>query len=241
MKASNEVVVYPKIIFTVSLESTNAIAPYVEVATIFDDEVVKNIGRTETIVGKDFENYEFNTSFEVIFYVGSDHNQYVLLTIMDGDRMKVSKGYTISKVKVKLTDIILSRASFPIIIGESDKWGILFIKSTIASESVSIDFKSNDYSVRFFRAEPPTLESIRKKTSYFLEKNGFYQISLNCPALYNCSEGKESKTVSLKLCVHNPSTSSLSALSPKLKCLWKSRNITKHPFILKAVDIPLTQ
>ena len=244
-----EKVLYPKLTLSFTLRSPNAVASYLCVSLSIDGEN-ENLGKTETVIPGDQDAIHFTSTFDVVYFVGLEDNQFLVLTVMDGDTMQISRGYSICEMVIPIGDVIRKINEFPIILGgrkDSDNtWGHIVVRSIIGTALVTIDFKTHHYSSRFFRSVPPTIESIRKRKPFFLEKNGFYQISLNCAALYdsigNQNDGKESKIAVVKLCVHNPSISSIkSILSPKLQCIWKSKNITKHPFLLKAVDVPFTQ
>lgn len=243
-----EKVLYPKLTLSFTLRSPNSIASYVDVSLSIDGEN-DNLGKTETVLAKDQEVIHFASTFDIVYFVGLEDNQFLVLNVMDGDTMQISRGYSICKMVIPICDVIRKSNEFPILIGGKDSdntWGQIIIHSSMGTALVPLDFKTHHYSSRFFRSVPPTIESIRKRKPFFLEKNGFYQISLNCAALYESigsqNEGKESKIAFVKLCVHNPSLSSTkSILSPKLKCVWKSKNITKHPFLLKASEIPITQ
>ena len=236
---SQDGIIYPKLVLSFSLKSTNAVATFLDCSIKVDGEL-QPLGKTETVFSNG-NDVHFAKYFEVIYYVGVESSQQVVFNIMDGDTMQISRGYCVCQMSISINDLIRKMNIFPIIIGGKDEWGQLIVTSSLETAYVHLDIKTNHFSTRFFRADPPTDSKIRKQTPFFLEKNGFYQFSLYCPSLYGIFESKESKILFVKLCVHNPAISAASILSQQLKCLWKSKNIIRHPYTFKAIDIALTQ
>jgi hypothetical protein len=243
-----EEVTYPKIVFTLSLEVSSKVASYIDVKAINDGELL-DLGKTETVItnsDRTNDTIDFLAVFEIIYYVGIGENQFLLLKIMDGDTLGISRGYVVSSVELRISEIIKRSNRFPILLGENDLWGYIIVKSRIEEQIVSIDFKTHALSSRFFRGAPPTAEKTRESTPFFLQNTIFHHLSLSCSKLFNYSApgeqatSDETRSIYLLLCSHNTG-SNLSVTSPSLKCLWKSRTITKHPYMLNALDISLTK
>lgn len=253
---ADNLIVYPELRFTVEVELKTKHTLFLEIIAVIDGEEIQ-LGHTKTKQSYMQKSVVFPEEFAITYYVGLEDTQYLLFKLVDGDVLRLSQGFVLRTVEVKIADILNRHNRFPItlqvgkaaVVSRDDLFGFLLVHTTVADRTVELDFESNEgsdrFAVRFFRAIPPRIEDLRDQLPYFKKDYTIYKVSISLQSVYasqdNLEDGVDRKSVMAKLC-WTPSHDPEEWVRDDLPVVfWTSRIMNGLPYSVTVTDMELTE
>lgn len=229
-------IVYPTLSLTIAMECTRDMQCFV-LAKKKVRGVWYAVGRTDTLHCKPGLNPPFNRILEVMYHVGIDNGQMLLLEIMDGDHLMVGSGYFFGCVQMSVSDLQQKPYS-KLEVNRTDKDDVIGIDLCTLHVQVELNTVGQCLSPRckdplkiaFYRQTPPTLDDFRRAFPTLSDTFGTYILSINTkdiatkhsidPAVLSATNTR----IYLKFLLNDPTGhySDIETDPDGLECIWQS-------------------
>lgn len=253
---AERILLYPKVIFQISIESIHNLECYITVWTKIKDKIAP-IDSTETVkYDESLGIFKFAKTFEIPYLIGIDNDQMVIFEIFDGDTKQIRQGYFWAAVSIKLPYIVRAETVKLDIMRGEFYLGALHINPSLGSHEEKVSIKeAGTEKLLFFKSKKPSLESIRAAMPTMKQVFAFYNIAFKTGFI--CPVGKkllgERGAIFLKLCTNrtnkevgnngdgefktNEFVYEETPTSRKLVTLWTSSLVTTPSYDVKVLEI----
>jgi len=202
---SERILLYPKVIFQICIETIHSLDCYITVWTKIRDNIAP-IDTTETIKYDDSLGiFTFSKTIEIPYFIGIDNDQMVIFEIFDGDTKQIRQGYFWASVSIKLPFIVRAESVKLDIMRGEDFLGSLYIKPSLGSHEQKVSLKAaGEESMLFFKPKKPSLDSIRAAIPRLKQTFAFYSVAFKTSFICQVSEKVigERGALFLKICTN---------------------------------------
>lgn len=238
---------YPKLTLRLSLQCTRSMHCYIKVKKFVVDTWydLGDAGATESLPVKIGETINFEKEIEVQYHVAIDDYQRLSFSIYDGDFLNTTAGYFFASIEMQMRELLFGGENAFQVYRQDDHLCNLTVKValsydyentvTLPTHQYGPDMSPEDISlerlkVAFFRAEAPTLSSLREATPHFWEMFGTYSFAVEAMGLLSeqtidpTKIQADSTQVRIRFCHGHQKEPDW---SPRLKVLWTSMPVMK--------------
>ena len=226
-------IVYPTLTLTIAIECTRKMQCYI-LAKKRVNGVWYEVGRTNTLHCTPGLNEPFNKSFEVMYHVGIDNSQSLLLEIMDGDHLFCGSGYYFGCVQMDVSD--LQQSPYRVCpVSRADRVDIsrkelcaLHVMTELDTAGQTLTPKTkNPLKIAFYRQRPPTIEDFRNAFPSFTDTFGTYLVNVSTHGIasehtIDPSIITDNTRMYVKFLLNHPDYSDHETDPDALECLWES-------------------